>query len=117
MNRQKCVTARLATALLTVLCAAAAHAQEQFSYFELGGGVGSMDLGAKEHFDAAASARFGPPGHSSLDDSTEVWEARVGYRFNRYLAGEIGYVNLGRGEYVADYPPSSRYSVRFLSTG
>ena len=76
-----------------------------------------MDLGSKNYFDAVATARFGAPASSSLDDSTDVWEVHAGVRFNRYVAAEIGYINLGRGSYVATYPPSFRYSVRFLCSG
>jgi OOP family OmpA-OmpF porin len=117
MIREKCLTASLSTLLLTLLWAGGAHAQEQFSYFGLTAGTGTMDLGSKGSFDATATARFGAPNNSSLDDEVDVWGVHVGYRFNRYVAGEIGYVNLGRGQYEANYAPSLRYSVRYLSSG
>ncbi|HET9445763.1 MAG TPA: outer membrane beta-barrel protein [Steroidobacteraceae bacterium] len=103
---------------MALLWAGGIQAQERdFAYFGMGGGIAKMDLGSKSSFDAVALARFGPPAGSSLDDSTDAWGLQVGYRFNRYVAAEVGYVDLGRGSYVANYPPSSRYSVRFLSSG
>ena len=116
MMRQKRVMAGL-SALLTLLWATGTHAQEQFSYFGLVVGIGTMDLGSKGSFDATATARFGAPDNSSLDDEIDIWGVTVGYRFNRYVAGEIGYVNLGQGQYEANYAPSLRYSVRYLSSG
>jgi OOP family OmpA-OmpF porin len=39
---------------------------------------------------------------SSLDDTTSVWGALVGYRFNKWVGMEIGYVNLGEVKYDFD---------------
>jgi OOP family OmpA-OmpF porin len=117
MSAQHRVTATVAAAGLALLWADDSHAQDGFPYFGLGGGIGMMDLGSKRDFDNVATARFGSPASSSLDDSTDAWGLQIGYRFNRYVAGEIGFVDLGRGSYVAHYEPSFRYSVRFLSSG
>jgi OmpA-OmpF porin, OOP family len=38
---------------------------------------------------------------SSLDDSDIGWGVQVGYRFNRYIAAEVGYVDLGEALYEA----------------
>jgi hypothetical protein len=43
-----------------------------------------------------------PTGSSDLNDSDSIWGAQIGYRFNRWVAAEIGYVDLGKANYVAD---------------
>jgi len=39
---------------------------------------------------------------STLDDTTDVWGALVGYRINKWVGTEIGYVNLGEVKYDFD---------------
>lgn len=75
--------------------------------------------------DAFASA--GAPiisGTSSLDDSDTAWSIFGGYRFNPYLAVEVGYVDLGSAEYRSSgtvnlsgsVTPAS-FNMDFSSTG
>ncbi|GFE79547.1 hypothetical protein GCM10011487_15470 [Steroidobacter agaridevorans] len=36
---------------------------------------------------------------STLDDTTDVWGGTIGFRFNRWLGMEVGYVHLGEVKY------------------
>ena len=66
-------------------------------------------------------------GSSSVNDTDTAWGAQIGYRFNRFVAAEIGYVDLGKANYVGELssvfpaPVNGRlnYEVhqRFLSSG
>lgn len=115
-------------ALGCVLTTPAAFAEEYRGfYFGLWGGGGSADTPSRRAFDAefdgawvqdilndiADSFNDDPdaPGvltytltpdsraNSSLDDTTKVWGALVGYRFNKHVGTEIGYVHLGEVKY------------------
>jgi len=46
----------------------------------------------------ASGSRF----PSTLDDTTGVWGALVGYRFNKWVGAEVGYVHLGEVKYDFD---------------
>lgn len=81
-------------------------------YFGLTGGVTTYDTsGSKQDRDEAIAfplaAELENEGfdvlgiQSSLDDSDIGWGLQVGYRFNRYIAAEIGYVDLGEALYEA----------------
>jgi hypothetical protein len=81
-------------------------------YFNISGGATSLDLGGSrddfdEEFALPLAEAFFEVGldvvdfESSLDDSGIGWGVQVGYRFNRYLAVEAGYVDLGEGLYEA----------------
>jgi OOP family OmpA-OmpF porin len=43
-----------------------------------------------------------PSGTSQLNDGDSVWGVQIGYRFNRFVAAEVGYVDLGKAHYEAD---------------
>lgn len=65
-----------------------------------------------------------PTGSSDLNDMDTVWGVQVGYRFNRWVAAEIGYVDLGKANYVANLRSNFGagiepfgYHARFLVQG
>ncbi|HKU14453.1 MAG TPA: outer membrane beta-barrel protein [Steroidobacteraceae bacterium] len=126
--------AALAAALGLILAGTAAADSETGFYFGLTGGTTSVDLGSKQDYDttlAPAAALFVLANgfdvvgiESSLDDSDLGWQLQIGYRFNRYVAAEVGYVDLGEAKYeaiitaddgVATFPVEA--SVRFMSSG
>jgi OmpA-OmpF porin, OOP family len=98
-------------ALGCVLSTPAAFAEEYRGfYFGVWGGSADMDFGSKaaadeEVFDLLVDEfpRIGLPGTSlsgtvtgsELDDSMTAWGAQVGFRFNKWVAAEVGYVDLG----------------------
>lgn len=105
-------------------------------YFGISGGVSSVDLPSKSSFDEfsrdVAQEIADMVGvnvgsfDSSLDDSGKVWGLQVGYRWNRYVAAEVGYIDLGQVKYSAaadftdgdDVPLfSGQYSARVRSHG
>lgn len=129
---------RMAAALVAALAMVAANtasAETAGMYFGLTGGATSIDLGgSKQDFDEtfgfpiAATLELGGLDvigfDSSLDDSDIGWGLQVGYRFNRYVAAEVGYVDLGEALYEAImtvddglevFPVEA--SVRFKSSG
>jgi hypothetical protein len=81
-------------------------------YFGLTAGSTSVDTGSTQQeldeaytlpiADALASSGADVLGmQSSLDDSDIGWGLQIGYRFNSYLAAEVGYVDLGEALYEA----------------
>lgn len=66
-------------------------------YFSVWGGAGSTDMPSKAELDEVFA--LDPSGTSDLDDTTNVWGALVGYRFNKWLGTEVGYVDLGEVKY------------------
>lgn len=129
---------RMAAALVAALgmiAANTASAENAGLYFGLTGGATSVDMGgSKQDFDdtfglpIAATLELGGLDvigfESSLDDSDIGWGLQVGYRFNRYIAAEVGYVDLGEALYEAImtvddgteiFPVEA--SVRFKSSG
>jgi hypothetical protein len=129
---------RMAAALVAVLGTVAANtasAESTGLYFGLTGGATSVDMGgSKQDFDEtfgfpiAGALELGGLDvigfDSSLDDSDIGWGLQVGYRFNRYIAAEVGYVDLGESLYEAImtvddgleiFPVEA--SVRFKSSG
>jgi len=106
---------RIAAALVAALGLVAANtasAENGGLYFGLTGGATRFDLGgSRTDFDAtfglplAASLEAGGVDvtdfQSSLDDTAMGWGLQVGYRFNRYVAVEVGYVDLGEALYEA----------------
>lgn len=98
-------------------------------YFSVWGGGGSVDTPSRAVFDdffddawvqgilddlatnfnnnpdnagTTLSLASGFRDDSSLDDSTGVWGALVGYRFNKWVGTEVGYVKLGEAKYDFD---------------
>jgi OmpA-OmpF porin, OOP family len=92
-----------------VLSAPAAFAEEYKGFYVTAwGGTGEADFFSKGDYDALVIANLPSDvasipsaltltgvGTSDLDDNLSVWGAQLGYRFNRYVAVEFGYVNLG----------------------
>jgi OmpA-OmpF porin, OOP family len=134
MTTQKGASVALAAAVLGLLGWGTAAAEVEGFYFSVGGGLATLDLPSREEFDDALIPplvdAFESIGgavldvRSELEDSDTAWGLQVGYRFHRYIAAEIGYVNLGEGSYEAivtvtdgvdTFPVES--SVRFVSSG
>jgi OOP family OmpA-OmpF porin len=131
MKQRRFGIASLAAAIAAMSFGAVAHA-EGF-YFGLNYGSASYDLNKKD-FDLtlipAIAEELNAEGidvtsaTSSLDDSDNAWSATVGYRFNSYVAAEVGYLNLGEGMYRANLATTDGFtdvdvlpSVRVTSTG
>jgi OOP family OmpA-OmpF porin len=112
-------------ALGCVLSAPAAFAEEYRGfYFSAWGGSGEMDFYSKRQYDAIVTANLPAEfadiangnltststGTSYLDDSLSVWGAQLGFRFNKYVAVEFGYVDLGELFYSLPGELSGPYS-------
>jgi OmpA-OmpF porin, OOP family len=83
-----------------------ASAQEG-PYFGLFWGKGSTDISRSELNELSSDLTIAiggtqPSGTSELNDMDSIWGAQVGYRFNRFVAAEVGYVDLGKASYEAD---------------
>jgi OmpA-OmpF porin, OOP family len=131
MTQRRFTLGSLGMAIAALSCASAANA-EGF-YFGLNYGSASYDLNRKD-FDTAIVAPFTQDlaasgvtvtgASSGIDDTDNGWSANVGYRFNSYVAAEVGYLNLGEGMYRADVTTTNGAqtldvlpSVRVTSTG
>nr|WP_298728845.1 outer membrane beta-barrel protein [uncultured Steroidobacter sp.] len=114
-------------ALAGMLSAPAAFAeQDRGFYFGLWGGTGDIDLGSKGELDESFTESLNPmlaivpiqpgtnltgtPETSKLDDTTTPWGAQVGYRFNKWVAVEVGYVDLGEATYTLSGAISGNYA-------
>jgi hypothetical protein len=103
----------LAAALGMILGNTASAETVSGLYFGVTAGMTSADIGSKRSFDEAFAiplqeglldAGFDEVEfESTLDDSDIGWGAQVGYRFNSYIAAEVGYINLGEAFYRADF--------------
>ncbi len=113
-------------ALGCVLTNSAAFAEEYRGfYFGVWGGSGDMEYRSKANADAFFSRRLAielplvpirpgtnlaaTPLTSTLDDSLTPWGAQVGYRFNKWVAAELGYVDLGELLYTLSGSISGPY--------
>lgn len=134
MIGQHRVAAVLAAAL-GMITVNAASAETTGLYFGFTGGATSVDMGgSKRDFDETFALPLAEAFliggvdvlsiESSLDDSDIGWGLQVGYRFNRYIAAEVGYVDLGEALYeailtvddgVETFPVEA--SARFVSSG
>ena len=104
MNAKQVVATGIVATMLG-LGPTVASAQEG-PYFSLFWGKGTMDVSRNElnQLSADLTADLGgttPSGTSDLNDMDSVWGAQIGYRFNRFVAAEVGYVDLGKSNYVA----------------
>jgi OmpA-OmpF porin, OOP family len=105
MNAKQIIATGIVTAMLG-LGPTVASAQEG-PYFGLFWGKGRTDVD-KSDLDAIAvnlatgAGGTNTAGASSLNDTDSVWGAQVGYRFNRFVAAEIGYVDLGKTNYTSE---------------
>ena len=105
-----------------------ASAQEG-PYFGLFLGKGSIDISRDDLNQLASNLTqqiggTAPTGTSDLNDMDSIWGAQIGYRFNRWVAAEVGYVDLGKAHYEANLVSNfgagnEAYGVRgrFLSSG
>lgn len=122
-----CVTA-------AALCvgSVSAHAAETGFYFGISGGTASVDLSKNDLDDIYQSSLIAADFDvlafdSTLDDSDASWGAQVGYQWGTHFAAEIGYVDLGKAIYEADFtvedllPPggtgTGSLRTRFRSAG
>ncbi|MFC4309192.1 outer membrane beta-barrel protein [Steroidobacter flavus] len=112
-------------ALSCVLSAPSAFAEEYRGfYFGVWGGSGDMDFGSKADADEVVAdllaeefPLIGLPGTSlsgtilgsDLDDTMTPWGAQVGFRFNKWVAAEVGYVDLGELLYTMSGSISGTY--------
>jgi OOP family OmpA-OmpF porin len=125
MNNKTRVLAGLA--LTCMLSAPAAFAeQDRGFYFGIWAGTGEIDLGSKRELDGLftelldlqlAIVPLQPgtnltamPMSSKLDDTVSPWGAQVGYRFNNWVAVEVGYVNLGEATYTLSGAIAGNYA-------
>lgn len=125
INRTRLLTG---LALGCVLSTPALAEEYRGFYFSVWGGAGSADMPSRSAVDAtftdawvqgilddiAADYNSDPDNTSvlslatvsreasTLDDSVDVWGALVGYRFNKWVGTEIGYVHLGEAKYDFD---------------
>jgi len=97
---------------LGLIWGAAAQAEETGWYFGLSGGITSVDA-SKNDLDASfvdifstaveqvtGSAPTAIAIASDLDESDKSWGVHIGYRFNRWVAAEAGYLDLGTANYA-----------------
>lgn len=112
MSGPRLTAAAIAAALGLMIGSNASADTPSGLYFNITGGATSIDMGgSRDDFDEAfalpLAEAFFEVGldvvdfESSLDDSDIGWGLQVGYRFNRFLAAEVGYVSLGEGLYEA----------------
>jgi hypothetical protein len=125
MNARQVVASGIVAAMLG-FGPAVASADPYFSLFY---GKGSTDISRGELNALAVditSALGGtdPSGRSDLNDMDSVWGAQIGYRFNHWVAAEVGYVDLGKASYVANLVSdfgtgAEEYQARgrFISSG
>lgn len=138
MTTQQRVRAVLVAAGLGLLASGGAAAQDRAIegfYFSAFGGATTVDFPNRGDLDAlfipildaalAAEGLTNVGATSEADDSDEGWGVQVGYRFNDYVAAEVGYVNLGEALYEAIVTASDgvlppfpvETSLRFSTTG
>jgi OOP family OmpA-OmpF porin len=86
-------------ALGCVLSTPALAEEDHGFYFSVWGGAGKTDMPSRAELDEVFNLDPSAPGQSKLDDTTNVWGALIGYRFNKWLGTEVGYVNLGEVKY------------------
>lgn len=99
-------------------------------YFGLFWGKGSTDISRSDlnrlAMDYTMNTLGGtaPTGRSDLNDMDSIWGVQVGYQFNRWVSAELGYVDLGKANYVANLTSNfgagnEQFSVhgRFLTSG
>ena len=134
MNRR--VTAGLAVAGLGLIWGTAVQAEDTGFYFGLSGGIttsnvskNDLDQSFVDFYSAVVLGQTGAPAdtatiNSTLDDSDKTWSVNIGYRFNRWVAAEFGYIDLGRIDYTnqvqlqqAGTPFDFASDVRIVSTG
>ena len=97
---------KLKTALFASLALAAgtATAAEDGFYVGAGVGYGSMSIDSQK-IDNILNNDILPTGYevtsSNVDDGASPWSALVGYRFMKYVAVELAYIDMGNADYKA----------------
>lgn len=88
------------------LCAvvSSAFADGFYGVGEVTHSMNSLDRG---HFDSALTANGATALSSSDKGSGNQWRLQGGYRFNQYLAAEVGYIDFGKAKYKASYTGGS----------
>jgi hypothetical protein len=93
--------------LVVIVCAHGAHGAENGFYVGAGVGASEHDLsdgGAQSSILVSFGGPFGggvmsvPRASLRADGDGTGWKGVLGYRFHRYLAAELEYLNLGGGE-------------------
>ena len=98
--------------------ATATLAADSGFYFGISGGLATFDLPSKGSIDEWFEDDGLALESSSLDDDDTAWGLQVGYRWNSYVAAEVGYVNFGTAEYRATPAGSNgELSLRARSSG
>lgn len=99
----------IAVAALGCLAGAPALAQDSSSYYYLGGTVGQTR--AKIDEEGITGRLIGPGMLGSVvtrDDRANGYRLFVGRQFNRYIAAEVGYFDLGRFSFQSStFPPGT----------
>src|SRR5262245_45776260 len=103
-----------ATLGLALLPTRPACAADKGFYFTAGSGIAEEDAGNSNGFTIA----FGPPPASvihyepegvAVDGNDLGWGVGVGYKFSRYFAAEVEYIDYATTdyseEYAVDFPP------------
>jgi hypothetical protein len=91
---------------LALLSGSALAEQDRGFYLNANFGQAQYDI-SQDDLDAVALGAFEANGvtvidaDSSLDDEGSPWSLSGGYRFSRYLAVEVGYLDLGTAKYDA----------------
>jgi OmpA-OmpF porin, OOP family len=89
MNKSKTILATVGFAAAAAFAGAAlAQSQESGAYVGLG-------IGQSKAKDACSGTSF-PGVSSSCDDKDTAWRIFGGYQFNRYVAAEVAYTDLGK---------------------
>ncbi len=103
MKLQKRVglAALTAAQVMALGCLPAASALAEGFYFGVSGGLAAVDLPSKASIDQLFEDVGVAIESSSVDDEDTAWGVQVGYRWNSYVAAEVGYVNFGTAEYQA----------------
>jgi len=89
----------LSVLVVCAACNALRSQSEEYRWFESGwyvggtGGTAITDASASDLDKRLASQGFTTS--STLDDQGSAWKAFLGYRFERFLGFELGFVNLG----------------------
>jgi OmpA-OmpF porin, OOP family len=127
MNARQVIATGIVAAMLG-LGPMIASAQEG-PYFGLFYGKASNDISQSDLNSLVADITVGiggtnPTGSSDINDMDSIWGAQVGYRFNRFVAAEAGYIDLGKAAYTANLVSnfgigneSYQARGRFLSSG
>ncbi|AMN45992.1 hypothetical protein ACG33_02465 [Steroidobacter denitrificans] len=120
MNQKKtCWMSKIAAQALVLGCvpATAALAADPGFYFGISGGLATFDLPSRGSLDAELEEEGFLLESSSLDDDDKAWGLQVGYRWNSYVAAEVGYANFGTAEYRATDGIDGNLSLRVRSSG